>query len=306
MDDQGNLYVILNRQMIFKLDWNSKLIWKLEGQFNHDLDIQPDGSIYTLENRERSVDFHGQKIHITDDEVVQVSASGTRSLQWSIFDVFKNYLPEEKFKGILAYEKENTAKPNKPKLRADFYIFDVLHTNGVQLLKEAVPDLGQKGDVLLSMTKINRIAILDPQSKKIRWEYGPGELDVLHQVTILKNGHLLVFDNGMSRGHSRVLEIDPRTKLVTWSYDPIGKDSFFAFNRGGAMRLLNGNTLVVSSTDGRALEVTQDGKIVWEYYRPLVKQPPNPNPKAPWIPRDALYRIRRIEPELVERLLKDD
>ncbi|MBY0293944.1 arylsulfotransferase family protein, partial [Patescibacteria group bacterium] len=34
---------------------------------------------------------------------------------------------------------------------------------------------------------------------------------------------------------------------------------------GGTQRLANGNTLITFSTQNRLIEVTQDGKIVWDY-----------------------------------------
>ena len=36
----------------------------------------------------------------------------------------------------------------------------------------------------------------------------------------------------------------------------------------GAQRLPNGNTLITESDGGRALEVTPDRRIVWEFFNP--------------------------------------
>jgi hypothetical protein len=64
-----------------------------------------------------------------------------------------------------------------------------------------------------------------------------------------------------------VLEIDPITQEILWSYGG-ADDSFFSRTLGTCQRLPGGNTLIVESENGRALEVTPDGTIVWEYRNP--------------------------------------
>ena len=61
---------------------------------------------------------------------------------------------------------------------------------------------------------------------------------------------------------SRVLEINPVTLELVWSYQDPG---FFSTNISGAQRLPNGNTLITEGARGRLLEVTKEGKTVWEY-----------------------------------------
>jgi hypothetical protein len=89
-----------------------------------------------------------------------------------------------------------------------------------------------------------------------------------HQPTLLKNGHLLVLDNQGYHGRSKVIEVDPLTQEIFWTYTGDPPDAFFTPTCGAAQRLPNGNTLITESDPGRAIEVTPDKDIVWEFYNP--------------------------------------
>ena len=96
-------------------------------------------------------------------------------------------------------------------------------------------------------------------------------------------GHLTVFDNGVDRGYSSVIELvppidadgsygwlpeggyGPGAPVWTWE-DP---DDFFSPFVSGAQRLANGNTLICAGATGHFVEVTFDGEIVWEYVNPI-------------------------------------
>ena len=82
---------------------------------------------------------------------------------------------------------------------------------------------------------------------------------------------MLLFDNfgGMRADASRVLELDPFTQEVVWRYGEREGQGIFSQSNGGAQRLPNGNTLVVESNAGRAIEVTSGGETVWEYVNPF-------------------------------------
>jgi outer membrane protein assembly factor BamB len=90
-----------------------------------------------------------------------------------------------------------------------------------------------------------------------------------HQPTFLDDGRLLLFDNlGAGRDRSRVLELDPLTGETVWQFGGTRDADFFSKTLGSCQRLPNGNTLITESENGRALEVTPEGKVVWEFYNP--------------------------------------
>ena len=95
----------------------------------------------------------------------------------------------------------------------------------------------------------------------------------------------------------RVLEIDPVKVEKVWEYSLQGLDSyrFFSHYVSSAQRLPNGNTLITEGADGRLLEVTTSGEIVWEYVSPYfgTNQPVN-----------RVYRAYRLPYEWVPQLAK--
>ncbi len=113
---------------------------------------------------------------------------------------------------------------------------------------------------------------------------GPQRLSGQHDAEWIPDGHpgagnILVFNNGNTLGRSAVLELEPPLAPdgsyerapgqafgpdgLVWSYD--GPPDFFSGFISGSQRLPGGNTLVCEGDAGRLVEVTPDGRIVWEY-----------------------------------------
>ena len=134
----------------------------------------------------------------------------------------------------------------------------------------------------------------------VRWLEGerPGEL----RVTVFNNGRSRP-DGDFSSVDELVLPFDPERGFLreesapfgpaqpAWSYSDPG--SFFSSFISGAHRLPNGNTLICSGAPGRILEVTRDGRIVWEYLNPYGGEVPT-SPQGGNTPRTALFRATRI------------
>ena len=130
---------------------------------------------------------------------------------------------------------------------------------------------------------------MDLKKENLVWAWGKNNLENPHHPTILRNGNILIFDNGNRREYSRIVELDPLTEEIVWQYQAEEPSSFFAIWGGGNQRLPNGNTLITESTQGRAFEVTKDGEIVWEFYNPFR----NVEGK-----RVTIYRVMRLtDPE---------
>ena len=145
---------------------------------------------------------------------------------------------------------------------------DMFHTNTIEIIGRDVPGMARAGDLLVCLRNLDRVAVIDPQRKEVVWSWGEGELDRPHHPQLLENGNLLLLDNGMHRGRSRVLEIDPSERRIVWKYEGDPPPSFFTRIMGSAQRLENGNTLITESQKGRIFEVTSEGEIVWEWWVP--------------------------------------
>ncbi len=100
-------------------------------------------------------------------------------------------------------------------------------------------------------------------------------------------GNILIFNNGLDRGYSTVVEIKPpvdnrgRYALAdgaaygparpAWEYKAANPRDFYSSEISGAHRLPNGNTLICAGVHGKFFEVTREGETVWEYVNPMVR-----------------------------------
>lgn len=151
---------------------------------------------------------------------------------------------------------------------------------------------------LVSMRSISTVMIIRKSDGEIIWRSPKGLLSLQHDPTLLSNGNILVFDNGLDRipapfamFGSRAVEINPKTNKVVWSFDagesPIDKVKFFAAIVGGAQRLANGNTLITDGTRGHIFEVSKDGKVVWDMVSPYITK------QTGAFPNNFLFKTRR-------------
>lgn len=150
------------------------------------------------------------------------------------------------------------------------HIADLDHPNSI--------DFDAAGALIVSYRDLNAIVKIDPSTRKVVWQFGGvrnqftiigdplGGFDGQHDVRVLANGHLLMFDNGWnhSPAQSRAVEyaLDTRrmTATMVWQYSP--SPSIFNDYTGSAQRLANGNTFVAFSRKGIVDEVRPDGSLV--------------------------------------------
>jgi hypothetical protein len=85
---------------------------------------------------------------------------------------------------------------------------------------------------------------------------------------VLPSGNILVFDNGLGREWSRVVEMDPIARKIVWDYKAPEPGTFYTPAQGSSQRLPNGNTLITSSDQGKAFEVAPQGDVVWQFQNP--------------------------------------
>mgnify|MGYP002631525911 FL=1 len=132
-------------------------------------------------------------------------------------------------------------------------------------------------------------------------------------------GALLVFNNnakGPNGPHSAVYEFVPPTRAdgsyivpsqnalgpiePLWKYEAPDAKSFHSPFISGARREPNGNTLICSGADGRIFEVTDGGKIVWDYWDPYsgtLRLPDGSLPQPVGKATHAVFRATRIPPQ---------
>lgn len=248
----GRLLAIYEGSGLVEIDRDSRPVWAYSGWAHHDIDVATDGSIWVL-TRETGILPRIDPVRpVLHDFITHLGADGEELSRVSV---------------LAAIEASPWGRGLERRMPDHG---DLLHTNTIEVLGPATPGLPAafaEGNFLISMREIDTVAVIDRTGERVVWAL-PGLWVEQHQPTIVGDGHLLVFDNrGGPAGRSRVLELDPATQEVVWQYGGDREDLYSA-TCGSSQRLPNGDTLITESDNGRALEVTPDGRVVWEYRTP--------------------------------------
>lgn len=302
--ENGDLMVIQKHQSLMRLDWDSELIWKKNLRAHHDLAPAPDGTFYVIV-REYEI-YRGMRVWF--DALIHLTADGEEIDRWYTFDHLadlKAALDARSFLDTVldsalgggSLRGREAAKVKKAIAFGD-YNFDYFHLNTVNIipsniLEEKDPRF-RRGNFLVCFRNVNQIAVLERDTYQLLWAWGEGRLEWPHHPTMLENGHILIFDNGVQREYSRVLELDPLAETVIWTYPAESPVDFYSEARGSAQRLPNGNTFICESDKGQVFEVTREGEVVWMWLNPTLKR------KA----RETVYRMVRLPTAEVRRLLE--
>lgn len=250
-----------------KIDKDSNVIWKLAANVHHDMAVGSAGEIYTLTQKINDAGYARRpslKPPFVDDMLAVVSPDGAMQKEISIVSALLN----SDFAPLLGLLNQNDL------------LGDVMHTNTVQYIDARTAarfPFAEAGQLLISMREMNVIAILDPRSERIVWAM-TGMWDSQHEPQMLDNGRILLYDNQGHRGPggiTRIVEFDPITYRMEWSYAGTAEEPLFSAVYGSQQRLANGNTLIVESKNGRAIEVTRGGDIVWEFRSTVRKEAPS-------------------------------
>jgi len=247
----GGLLAIFEGLGMIRLDAQSNLLWESSRGEHHDLQVLDDGRIVTLTREAHVVPRIGEA-PILEDFVEILDADGNLLRKVSLLECFENSDFTELWR---------TEDP----LRGDIF-----HTNTVHVLDGSVADVAPaftRGRILTSMRKTDVIAVVDLDERRVEWARR-GVSRAQHDPRITPEGGLLLFDNLGAGTRSTVREFDPATFDTIWEFSGTEGDPLVSGTCGAAQRLPNGNTLVTETDGGRALEVTREGDVVWEYVNP--------------------------------------
>jgi len=234
----GGLLALFDDIGVVRLDANSKLLWAYKGRCHDDVAVAADGTVYVLA---RPLQGTG------GDEIAVLSHDGVEQARFPIAGCFDG----TELQSLVANG-------------------EALQANSLEVIEAPVAGtrpMWVAGQLLVSLPKTGVVAVLDPEERAVRWAItGPWKQQ--HQPSIIAGGNLLVFDNFVQDGVSRAVEVDPGSGKIVWKYEGSAMAPLWTAAFGGCQRLPNGNTLIVESEAGRALEVTPSEGIVWEYFNP--------------------------------------
>lgn len=284
----GDLLVLAKDGYLARLAWDSSVRWKYKARAHHDIELGSDGAQYVLDRAVREGEGPLAGTRIVSDGVVELDAAGRPRRRIDLFDLLRDWVtPELQQRAIAAFEESDGDRP-----------FDLFHTNSLERIDRDLAGLPTTGAFLLSALTLDLVAIVDLARPAVLWAWGPGDLDGVHHPRVLRNGNLLVFENGTDRGWSRIVEIDPVTRRIVWEYGAARDERFFSPTRGGVQELANGNLLITESDPGRVFEIVRSGpherEIVWEFFNPDIVE------RDERLARGTIYRMTRIDPSLVD------
>lgn len=242
--ENGDLLAITEEYPhIMKLNSKSELLWEWNKAAHHDFDVRPDGTIAVLVSEAVTRPNICDGKPFLADSIILLKPDGTPTRRASILESFER---SRQYSGWL----EDRIEPGHT---------DPLHANSVEVFNR-----DGRRFALVSIRNIDTVAVVDIDASEIVWAItGPWHRQ--HEARFVGD-HILLFDNLGLGDQSRVIEFDTDSMGIVWSFTEPG---FFSESEGAQQRLPNGNTLITESGKGRLIEVTRDGRVVWEYVNPL-------------------------------------
>jgi len=269
-----------------RVRFDGQPIWSLSLEVHHDGIELPDGRLLVLVRRFRTIDAIDPERRSVDNLLVFVSAAGVVEEELSLYDLL---MAEPRLLEVV--------RPAGLEDLPSGYNIDPIHANTVAWLADPALERAnpafRAGRVLVTLRYLDSVALLDLGERRCMWAWGKGVLQGPHDASILANGHVLVLDNGLQRGWSRVVEYDPGSGEIVWEYRAEVPERFHTQGRGTVQALPNGDVLVGNSNSGEAFELDRGGKVVWRFLNPLHDE------KG----ARGVVRVERYEPSFVEPLL---
>jgi len=276
----GDIVCYFRDKMVARIDWNGLHKWQIKTRAHHDFDIRPNEQIYILTRKDSVMRWRFLPVPVLEDMIYVISPEGKYQKTIGFLEPLKKDIPPKTVLRLYCrmIHPLNLAKIMWKMLKAKRIfkassVFDIMHTNSVDVSEKNVPGLCSKDDILISIRDMNLVVIYSPKKSDFVWKWGPGEISGQHHAQFQENGNIMLFDNGTCRGipvrnFSRVIEINPKTKQIEWEYTESPKEKFFTTGGGENQKLPNGNVLITETCTGRVFEVTTDGRKVWEFYNP--------------------------------------
>jgi hypothetical protein len=249
-----------NATHLVELDWDAKVVWSYE---NHDMHHD----FVRLEN--------GNTLVAT---FIELPSDVERAVRGGFRERFMPPMISDDFVEVDANGKEvrrvslwTLLDPVRDRICPLDRRLEWTHTNSL----DVTPD----GSILFSTRHNSRVGLIDREGK-LTWKFGFPEVSHQHHASVLANGNVQIFDNGMHRRgnpRSAVVEVDPKTSKVVWTYTSNPEIQFFSAHISSAERLAGGNVLICEGAPGRVFEVTSKGEVVWEWVNPFSFKMPNGN-----------------------------
>jgi hypothetical protein len=286
-DKNGNFVMVIENTALVKSDLQGKELWRLKGRFHHDVDVMDDGTVFALlAERMRPLEQFDARKNLIDTLIVRISPNGIVESTLSLGQMIEQ-VPALMNKALAHIDNPRFRSELKP----EYLKRDVFHTNTIEVIRRDIEEKGKvlfkAGWIMVCPRHLDSIVVVDPDAKRIMWHWGEDELQWPHDPSLLADGTVMVFDNGVGLNQSRVIQVSPGLGKITRTFVGDPPSSFFSETRGSAQLLANGNRLICDSEKGRAFEVDDNDNIVWEFW--------NPDRDAAKQKRATMFRFNRFD-----------
>ena len=262
IDDDANLVFNFEHLGLVKLDACGNILWKLPYRTHHSVFVDDDGNYWVSAQKNhytKTAEFPlaNPKPKYVEEMILKVSPEGEILLEKSIPKLLEE-------NGLIALTLMSTQR-NWTLEQVD----DTLHLNDVEVFsRDMAPGFFQPGDVMISLRNIHSVIVFDSQ-----WQLkyrSTGHMVRQHDPDFVDGNTLSFFDNNnvgpVNAGHSSLISMhDVVNDEYSVAFSGSKDFPFYTQIMGKHQWLQNGNLIFTESMHGRALEVSPDGKLLWQY-----------------------------------------
>jgi len=258
--------VMLNFEFLstIRLDACGEVRWKLDNLGHHSIDLSEDGTIWVPAERFIGSGDTGYGNHsspLNSWAIQNISMDGEILRTIEVLDILRR-------NDLLGLMHISTLVNTETLVGGD-----TMHLNDVEVFPSGMAsEIFEPGDLLLSMRNINTILVVDPVEFRVKFQ-STGQVLRQHDPDFAPGDKILVFDNRNldplvtgDESYSRIVELDALTGKSRVAVRGQGDGRFYSHTLGRMQLLDNGNFMIASSREGRALEIGPDGRLLWQYF----------------------------------------
>ncbi len=248
--------IIFNYYMspLIKIDKDSKLLWGLDGIFNHSNEYDADGNIWAPSIIAPTSYLPGMLNDYQDDAITEISPGGKLLFRKSVAQILADNGYRTLVLGIGPYEK------------------DLLHLNEIQPALTS-GSYWTKGDLLISLRNRSTVFLYRSSTNKILWlKTGPWLNQ--HDAAFIDSVRIGIFGNNTVRvfGEDRLLDgyneeyiFNFKTNKTETPYTEFLKKAKVSTPVQGRAEVLSNGDLFVEETINNRLLRGNRKDIIWQY-----------------------------------------
>ncbi|MEM9435428.1 MAG: arylsulfotransferase family protein [Pseudomonadota bacterium] len=270
---------------MIRMDQCGDVIWVANGAYHHSIDATERGTIWSWRGRAAPVNHfeYASEVDIETGEVIREIG-----LAEDIFPANGNARLIFRLPELFEFQDYGDGPPP---VKEDYF-----HVNDIEELDVSLAaafPMFEPGDLLISVRNADMVAVLDGDDYRIKWyAYGPWVRQ--HDPDFQPDGTITVYNNSWERNGTDIIIIDPATN--DFRRIPLGTAvQFYSRTEGKHQVLPNGSHLVISPAQGRVLEYTANGELVFEFNNVAAGGLNGRVLNAQWMPTDFFGTVPRCE-----------